>query len=81
MSQLTLYNAETAVKARPLPQPLAIEWRGWPAIRFSVARATGRCRRAIRRSADIPVCGCWGLSYVFSAKKIRNFEIVQILSM
>src|SRR5712692_114328 len=30
MSQLTLYNAETAVKAQPLPQSLAIEWRGWP---------------------------------------------------
>src|SRR5713226_6813132 len=32
MSQLTLYNAETAVRARPLPQPLAIEWRGWPCL-------------------------------------------------
>src|SRR5713101_7111978 len=30
MSQLTLYKAETEVTARPLPQPLAIEWRGWP---------------------------------------------------
>src|SRR6266446_8960154 len=30
MSQLTLYNAETEVTARPLPQPLSIEWRGGP---------------------------------------------------
>ena len=38
--------------------------RACSAIRFWVARATGRCRRVPvpRRSADIPVCGCWGLS-------------------
>jgi len=32
MSQLTLYNAETEVTPRPRPQPLAIEWRGWPCL-------------------------------------------------
>jgi len=32
MSQLTLYNAQTEVTPRPLPQPLAIEWRGWPCL-------------------------------------------------
>jgi len=38
--------------------------RASPAIRFWVAQSTGRCRRVPvpRRSAGIPVCGCWGLS-------------------
>jgi len=38
--------------------------RACPAIRVWMAQATGRCRRVPvpRGSADIPVCGCWGLS-------------------
>src|SRR5258708_2944582 len=49
-----------------------------PAIRFWLARATGRCRRVPvpRRSADIPVCGCWGLSspQFATAKTIAELE-------
>ncbi len=38
--------------------------RACPAIRFWVALAAGVCQPVPvpRRSADIPVCGCWGLS-------------------
>src|SRR5712664_4255384 len=52
--------------------------RASPAIRFWVAQATGRCRRVPvpRRSADIPVCGCWGLSspQFATAKTIAELE-------
>src|SRR5712692_8693191 len=52
--------------------------RACSAIRFWVARATGRCRRVPvpRRSADIPVCGCWGLSspQFLIAKNIAELE-------
>ncbi len=44
--------------------------RASPRIRFWVPRVTGVCEPVPvpRRSADIPVCGCWGLSspYLFS---------------
>src|SRR5712692_9044786 len=52
--------------------------RACSAIRFWVARATGRCRRVPvpRRSADIPVCGCWGLSsrQFLTAETIAELE-------
>ena|SRR2546425_4980939 len=52
--------------------------RASPANRFWVARATGGCGsvRVQGRSADIPVCGCWGLSspLLLIAKNIAELE-------
>src|SRR2546425_1096546 len=52
--------------------------RGCLEIRFQVARVIGLCAsvRVQARSADIPVCGCWGLSVpqVLIAKNIVELE-------